>query len=118
MRLKSLQSVVPEGVSAASGDDVGRSEPLAELGHVLLDHLAGRRRRPSLPQLLGDDVGRDDVRGTRGQQREEVTLLGPAERDARTGTPHLERAQHTNIERRHCTTVPPVVQAAGRQSPM
>jgi hypothetical protein len=69
-----------------------RAEQLAELGHVHLDHVPGRRGRRLAPEPVDDPVYRDDSPSVQGEEREEGTRVRTSEAEWLTPSTQLERA--------------------------
>ena len=72
----------------------------AEGGGVHLQDVFGGPRRPPTPQVVDQPVTSEHPAGIEDQQRQEGAPPSPAEFDASSVAPHLERSEHTKLQ--HC----------------
>ena len=114
-RNRRIDAHVAQCVPTRQRDDVRPAQQLAQLGDVLLHHLAGRWGSGAPPELVDDAVCRDDVRRVGGEQREEIAGVWSARQDS--GSP----ARRTTIEPSTRTSNPGIDQertaAVIRRSP-
>ncbi len=96
-----IDAHVAQRIPARQRDDVRPAQQLAQLGDVLLHHLAGRRGSGTLPELVDDAVGRDHVRRVGGEQGQQIAQFGSADGQWLTGAEDHERAQHPHLQPRH-----------------
>ncbi len=93
-----------EPVPARLGQQPVGSEPLAQLGQMLLQRVERRRRRLLDPELLDQASCRDQLVGMQEQQREESALLSPAERDWTFTIKDLEWPEDMELRRNRSTS--------------
>ena len=89
-----------EGIAVGVRHDVLRAERGAQLEDVLLQDLAGRRRRSPLPQVVDEALGRHELRPADDEEGEELTLLR-RERDDSAGPMDLDGPEHPHVQQRH-----------------
>ena len=77
----------------------GAHELLAQLGDLDLQPLGGGSRRPAVPQLVDQAVGRDHLVAMQQQQRQERAALVAANGNFPTGVQDLQRSQQTKLQR-------------------
>ena len=93
----------PQLVAVTAREDLPRrrrrGERLAQLRHVKLDELDGRRRRPLAPQALDQAVGRDGRPGVEREQREQRARLARADGDRTPIDAGLHGSQEPDVHR-------------------
>ena len=96
-----IDADVAQRVPARQRHDVRPAQQLAQLGDVLLHHLAGRWGSGTPPELVDDAVRRDHFGRVRREQRQEIAQFGPPDRERLTRAEDHHRAQHPHLQPRH-----------------
>ena len=91
-------------VPSRLGEQPVDSEPLAQLGEMLLQRVVRRDGRPIDPQLLDQASCRDQLVRMQEEQREEGALLAPAELDWAFTIRDLEGPEDMELRRNRSTS--------------
>ena len=95
-----LIRVEPDEVAGTLSDEdlARRAEQLAQLRHVDLDRVRGRRRRVFTPELVDQAVGRDDLIRVEDQDHKQRSRLRAAELERPPVGDNLERSEHAEVQ--------------------
>src|SRR5439155_17894393 len=92
--------------------DRGRSQRLAQLRDVALEHFRSAPRRRFTPEVLDQPLGRDDPPGVEQQPAEQGTWLAARQSDRLPVLDGLERAEQAKVGHRCAGIMAPVSETA------
>jgi hypothetical protein len=96
-----LRALDLERITGSPGHEHGvRLELLSKARDVLLEGGLGISGRVVAPELVDEAVARDRLGRVKHEDRENASLLDPAESDLALAVEHFERSEDAEVERR------------------